>query len=141
MQAQLAQGILVVLQFDDLAAGGGAEAVAVGHHQGAAALDELGQLGIVDLAAHDGDSGPEGGLLVGLAGLQFLQGLPQIGENQVLGTGIGHQVQHVELIPGDDGVIGLAHFADLADDAADLVMLGHGGADGVVGGVHAVAVF
>ena len=138
VQADLGQGVLVVPEVDDLPSGGGAKAVAVGHHQRAAALDELGQVGVVDLAAHDGNSGAEGGLGVGLAGLQLLQRLPQVGEDQLLGAGEAHQIQHVELIAGDNGVIGLTHLADLADDGADLIMLGHRLADGGVGGIHAV---
>ena len=117
VQADLGQGVLVVPEVDDLPPGGGAEAVAVGHHQRAAALDRLG---------------------VGLAGLQLLQRLPQVGEDQLLGAGEAHQVQHMELIAGDNGVIGPTHLADLADDGADLVMLCHRLADGGVGGIHAV---
>ena len=136
MQADLGEGVLVVLQLDDLAAGGGAEAVAVGDHQCAAALDELGQAGIVDLGADDGHSCAEGALLVGLAGLQLGQRLSQVGQDQGLGAAVGDQVQHMELIAGDHRVVGLAHLADLGDDAADLVVLLHSLADGGVRSVN-----
>ena len=43
----------------------------------------------------------------------------------------------MELIARDDGVLGLAHLADLGDDLADLVVLGDGLAQGFVGGVNA----
>ena len=119
-------------------AGQRAEAVAVGYHQRAAAFDELRQIGVIDLAAHDGDSGPEGGLGVGLALLQLLQRFPQVREDQVLGTGEAHQIQHMELVARDNGIFGLAHLADLADDGTDLVVLRHGLADGGIGGIHTV---
>ena len=45
----------------------------------------------------------------------------------------------MELIARDDGIVRLAHLADLRKDAADLVVLRHGLADGGVGGVHPVA--
>ena len=44
----------------------------------------------------------------------------------------------MELIAGDDRVVGLAHLADLGDDGADLIMYLHRFADGGVGGIHAV---
>ena len=94
-------------------------------------------MGIVDLGTDDGNAGAEGILGVGLASLQLLQGLPQVGQDQSLGAGVGHQVQHMELIAGDDGVLGLAHLADLGDDPADLVVLLHSLADGGVGDVGA----
>ncbi len=137
MAADLRQRGLVVLELDDLAAGRGAEAVTVGHDQRADVLNELGELGIVDLGADDGDAGAEGGLGVGLAGLELLQRLLQVGEDQLGGTHIAHQTDHVELVAGDDRVLGLAHLADLLDDAAHLVMLGHSRADRFIGDVRA----
>ena len=138
MAADLLQSGLVVVELDDLPAGGGAVAVAIHHHHGAAVLQHLGQAGVVDLAAYHGHTGPVPGLGIGFALLQLLQRLPEVGEDQVLGAGVAHQVQHVELVAGDDGVLRLAHLADLGDDAADLVVLGHRLADGLVGGVHPV---
>ena len=137
MQADLGQGGLVVLELDDLAAGRGAEAVAVRDNQSAAALDELGEVVVVDLGADDGDSRTVGVDLVGFALSQLLQRLAQVGQNQALGTRVGDQVEHMELIAGDDGVVRLAHLGDLGEDPADLVMLLNGFADGLIGGVDA----
>ena len=39
VHADLGQGVLIVLQLDDLPPGSGAEAVSVGHYQSDAALD------------------------------------------------------------------------------------------------------
>ena len=125
VHADLWQGVLIVLQLNDLPTGGGAEAVPVGHYQCAAALDKLRQLRVVDLAAHDGHAGTEGGLGIRLALFQLRQRLSQVRQDQVLGTGKAHQVQHVELIAGDDRVFLLAQLADLADDGTDLVVLLH----------------
>ena len=138
MQTDLAQSVLVVLELDDLAAGSGAEAVAVGHDQSAAALDELGELRIVDLGADYRNAGTERRLLVGLALLQLLQGLTQVRQDESLRTGVGNEVDDVELIAGDDGVLCLAHLCHLGDDGADLVVLCDCLTDSGVGGVHTV---
>ena len=125
VHTDLGQGVLIVLQLNDLPTGGGAEAVPVGHHQCAAALDELRQLRVVDLAARDEYARPVARFRVRLARAQLLQRLSQVRQDQVLGTGKAHQVQHVELIAGDDRVFLLAQLTDLADDGTDLVVLLH----------------
>ena len=138
MTADLSESVFLVVELDDLAAGGGTEAVTVGNHQSAAVLNELGEAGVVHLGADYSHAGAEGADGIGLSLLQLCQSLAELGENEVLGAGVGDQVEHVELVTGDDGVFGLTHLADLADDAADLVMLLNSLADGSVGGINTV---
>ncbi len=136
MPADLRQRVLVVVELDELAPGRRAEAVAVGDHQRPAALDELRQVRVVDLGAHNRHAGAPGVLPVGAAVLQLLQRLAQVRQDLALGTDVGHEVDDVELVAGDDRVRALAHLADLLNDAADLVVLGHRAADGRVRGVR-----
>ena len=57
-----------------------------------------------------------------------------------MGADLADQLDDVELVAGDVGVIGLAEIADLGDYAADLVVVLDGLAHGGVGGVDAVLV-
>ena len=133
-------GIHTLGQVDDLAALHGAVAVAVAHDAGAAALHQLGEIGIVVLGAGQDDLAAELLLQIGLAGLELLRGLPQIGQNQVLGTCQRHQLDHMELIAGDGGVVQLAVVADLVDETGNLVLLLDSGADRIVRHVDAEVV-
>ena len=139
MEIVAADGVesgLARLNDDLLPAGEAAEAVPVGHHHGAAALDQLGKLRVVHLGAHQGHSGPEGEFRLRLTGLQLLQGLLQIGQDQVMGADLAHQLDHMELIAGDGRVWQLAVIADLGDDAGDLVVILDGLFHGLLGHVH-----
>ena len=132
-----AQRALAFLQHDGHAALHSAVAEAVADHQGAAALDELGEVGVIVLGAGQNHLAAEVLLVVGLAGLHLLGSLPQVGQNQFLGADQAHQLDHMELIAGDGGVIQLAVVADLVDEAADLVVLLDGLDQRFVGNVDA----
>ena len=132
------KNVLVGLHDYLIAAGDGAEAVAVGHNIRAAALKEFGEVGIVYLAAGDHNAGAERELWLRLAGLDLLQRLAQVGEYQILGTCEADELDNVELIARDGRIRELAHIADLGDDAADLVVLLNGGAQLLLREVHAV---
>ena len=125
MAADLGQNIFLVIEFDDLAAGRGAEAVTVGNHQGAAAFNELGEVVVVDFGADDRYTGTVRILPVGLSGLDLFQSLTQVRQNLALGTYIGHKVQHMELITRNNRILSLAELANFGDDFADFVMLFH----------------
>ena len=135
--ADRGEGVLAVLNLDLLAAGQGAEAVAVGHDHGAAHLDELRELGIVDLGAGEHHAGAEGELRLGLALFELGERLLQIGEDQIVRADLAHELNHVELIAGDGRIVELAQIADLGDDAAELVEPLDRGAERLVGGVDA----
>ena len=137
MAADLTQDVFLVVELDDLAARRAAEAETVGHDQRAAALDELRQAGIVDLAADDGNAGTVRALGVRLALFELSERLAQVGQDERLRAGVAHEVEDVELIARDDRVIELAHLSDLADDLTDLVVLGDRLAQRLVGGVNA----
>ena len=130
-------GIDALGQVDDLSRLHRAVAVTVADDAGAAALDELGEIGIVVLGAGQDHLAAELLLQVGLAGLHLLGSLTQVGQDQILGTRQGDQLDHVELIAGDGWVVQLAVVADLVDETGDLVLLLDGLADGLVGDVDA----
>ena len=132
------EGALAVQNLDLLAAGEAAEAVAVGHHHGAAALDELGELGIVHLAAHQQHTGAEGEAGLRLSRLQLLQGLLEIGQDELVGADLADQLDHMELVAGNIGVVRLAVGTDGLDDGADLVVVVDGGAQALFGDVHTI---
>ena len=136
--ADLRECVLGIGELYLLSAGEGAVAVAVGDHQCAAALDELDELGIVDLRADNDNADTVVLLGVGLAAFYLLKRLAQIWEDESLGAGVADQNQNGVLIAGDGRDIQLAQLAYLGEDAADLIVLAHGGADGVVRGVDAV---
>ena len=117
-----------------------AVAVAVRHHQGAAAFDKLGKVRVVVLAAGQQDLAAVLGSGVRLTGLQLLQRLAELVDDQVLGTGQGHQVDDMVLIAGDGGHVQLAVIADSLHNTAELVVALDGLAQGLVRGVHAVIV-
>lgn len=135
-----AQGRFALPDLDGLAGLHGAVAVPVGHHQCAAALDQLGEVRVVVLAAGQQHLAAVGGLGVRLAGAQLLQRLPQLVDDEVLGTGQRHQIDHMELVPGDGGVVQLAVVSDLLHDAAQLVVALDGLENGLVRRVHAVVI-
>ena len=70
MAAKLSEGGLFIIELNDLSARSRAVAVTVGAYKCAAAFDKLGEVGIVDLASDDRDSGAEPGLRIGLTGLE-----------------------------------------------------------------------
>ncbi|CCX45500.1 unknown [Firmicutes bacterium CAG:103] len=142
VQVVAADGVkrgLAVLDLDALTAREAAEAVAVGHDHGAAALEELRELGIVDLGAGDHDARAEGEFRLGLALFDLGKRLLQVREDQVVRADLAHELDDVELIAGNGRVGQLAEVADLGDDIAQLVELLDGRAHGGIGGVHAVA--
>jgi hypothetical protein len=112
--------------------------VAVGHDERAAVLDELREIRVVVLRAGEQHLAAVGGLQVGLAGLQLLERLAQVGQDQVFGAAEADQLDERELEARDGGLLELAEAADLGHDAAEFVVLADGGADGLVGGVGAV---
>ena len=128
----------VGVEMNFLAAGLGAEAEAVDHDERARLLHELGKAGVVDLAADDGDLHAEVRLGVRLAAAQLLERLAELINDEVLRAAVAHEVENVVLIACDARVFLLAQLADLGQDAADLVVLGHGLAQRVVRHVHAV---
>ena len=130
---------LAVADLDALAAREAAEAVAVGHDHRAAGLEELRELGIVDLGAGDHDARAERELRLGLALFDLGERLLQVREDQVVRADLAHELDDVELIAGNGRVGQLAEVADLGDDIAQLVELLDGRAHGGIGGVHAVA--
>ena len=137
MLGDAAQRALALLEHDGNAALDGAVAEAVAHDERAAALDELGEVGVVVLRASQYDLAAEFLLQVGLAGLELLGRLAQIREDEVLRADEGDELDHMELIARDRGVVQLAVVADLVDQTADLVVLLDGLADRVVGDVDA----
>ena len=142
VQVVAADGVkrgLAVLDLDALTAREAAEAVAVGHDHGAAGLEELRKLGIVDLGAGDHDARAEGEFLLGLALFDLGERLLEVREDQVVRADLAHELDDVELIAGNGRVGQLAEVADLGDDIAQLVELLDGRAHGGIGGVHAVA--
>ena len=69
---------------------------------------------------------------------QLLERLAQLINDEVFRAAVAHEVENVVLIACDARVFLLAQLADLGQDAADLVVLGHGLAQRVVRHVHAV---
>ena len=134
------QGRLPLPDLDGLAGLHGTVAVAVSHHQRAAALDELGEVRVVVLAAGQQHLTAVLRSGVRLTGLQLLQCIPQLVDDEIFGTGRGHQIDDVELVAGDGGLVQLAVFADGLHDAAQLVVLLDGLAQRLVGGIHAVVI-
>ena len=100
-----------------------------------AALDELGEAGVVAFAAGEHYLAAEPGLWLRLARAQLLRRLAQVGQYQILGTHQRHELYHVELIAGDVGVGVPPVAADLRYQAADLVVLPDGAQQRLVGGV------
>ena len=78
--ADLRECVLGIGELYLLSAGEGAVAVAVGDHQCAAALDELDELGIVDLRADNDNADTVVLLGVGLAAFYLLKRLAQVRE-------------------------------------------------------------
>ena len=135
------QNVLALLERDLLAAGHRAEAVAVGHDHAAGHLEHFRELGVIDLAAGDEDARAVPRLRVGLALAQLLQRLAQVRQDEVLRARLCAQLDDVELIPRDDGVVRHAQLVHLRDDAAHLVELLDGLAQLFLREVHAVDLF
>ena len=89
--ADLRECVLGIGELYLLSTGEGAVAVAVGDHQCAAALDELDELGIVDLRADNDNADTVVLLGVGLAAFYLLKRLAQVGEDESLGAGVADQ--------------------------------------------------
>ena len=123
MQADLRKYVVGVVEFNDLASRRGAEAVAVGNNERAAAFDELREHGIVDLTADDGNAGTVPRLRIDLALFDLGQGLAQVRQNERFRAGVGDKVENVVLVAGDGRILLLAHLTDLGKDAAYLVVL------------------
>ena len=134
------EGRLAAVDLDLLPAGEGAEAIAICHHHGTAALQQLGKFRVVDLASGQHDTGTEGEFRLRPACFQLRQRLLQIRQDQVMGTDLTHQDDDVVFIAGDDRVFRLAEVADLRDDPAETVVLFNGGTNRIVIGIHAEAV-
>ena len=117
------QRSFALLNGDGLAGLDCAVAVTVTHDLCAAALDELGEIGVVVLGACEHDLAAERPLLVGLAGLHFLCGLAQVGQNEILRANEGNKLDNMELVAGDGRVLKLAVIADLVYELADLIVL------------------
>ena len=132
VQAELRKYVIGIVELNDLTARRGAEAVTVGNHERAAVFDELGEHGIVDLAADDGDTGAVPGLRVDLALFDLGKRLTQVRQDERLRAGVGDEIENVVLVAGDGRVFQLAHLADLGKDAADLIVLFHGFAQRLV---------
>ena len=137
MQAELRKYVVGVVELNDLAARRGAEAVAVGNYERAAVFNELGEHGIVDLAADDGNTGAVPGLCIDLALFDLGKRLAQVRQDKRLRAGVGDQIENVVLVAGDGRIFHLAHLADLGKDAADFVVLLHGLAQRLVRRVRA----
>ena len=107
---------------DLLPAGEAAEAVAIRHHHGAAHLQKLGELGIVDLAARHHHAGAEREYRLRLPRLQLLQRLLQIGQDQVVGADLTDQHDHMVLVTGDGRIFQLSEIPDGGNRAAKPVV-------------------
>ena len=125
--------LLAFLDDDGDTALDSAVAVTVGNDFRAAALDELGEVGVVVLGTGKDDLAAERPAVVGLAGLELLGGLAQVGEDKALRADLADKLDDVELIAGDGGVIKLAVVADLVYQAADLIVALDGLHDGLIG--------
>ena len=134
------EGRLALLYFDLLPAWEAAEAVAIRHHHGAAHLDELGELRVVDLAARQRHTGAEREHRLRTPRLQLRQRILQIGQDQVVGTDLAHQHDHMVLVPGDGRVFQLPEIADSRDDPAEAIVALYRLPQRRIGHVHAVVV-
>ena len=115
-----------------------AEAETVDHDERTRILDELGEAGVVDLAADDGDLHAKARLYIGLALAQLLERLAELADDEIFRAAVAHKVQDVVLVARDARVFLLAELTDLSQDAADLVVLGDRLAQRIVRHVHAV---
>ena len=133
-----AQRRLPVENFDLLAAGQAAVAIAVGHDHGAAVLDELRERRIVDLAAGHDQAHAEPRLRVRLAALELGERLLEIRQDPLVRAHLAHELDDMELITRDDGIGRLAQVADLGDDAGNFVVISDRFENRLVGDVDAV---
>ena len=113
-----------------------AEAVAVGHHHGAAALDQLREIRIIDFGAgqHHADTERELGFRLSLfhLGERFLQ----IRQDQVMRADLADQLDHMEFIAGDRRVFKLPEFPDGRDRLRQFVKLCDGFAHRFFRNIH-----
>ena len=137
MAGNRGQRLLAVLDHDGSAGLHSTVAVTVTDDFGAAAFDQLGELGVIVLGAGQNDLAAERALLIGLAGLELLGSFLQHREDQFLRADQRAELDDLELIARDGRVIELAVVADLVDDRADLVMQVDGLHKGLVGDVDA----
>ena len=135
--ADLDESGLLVVQLYHFPAGEHAEAEAVERYERACILEHAGKVGVVHLGADDAHTAAVPGLRVDLAVADFLQGLLQVGQDELLRTAEAYHVDDVELVAGDGRILELAELAYLRYDPADLVVAGHGITQSGVGNVHA----
>jgi hypothetical protein len=109
--------------------------VTVADDFGAAAFDQLGELGVIVLGAGQNDLAAERALLIGLAGLEFLGRFLQHREDQFLRADQRAELDDLELIARDGRVVELAVITDLIDDRADLIVQVDGLHERLVGDV------
>ena len=133
-----AQRRLPVENFDLLAAGQAAVAVAVSHDHRAAVLDELRERGVVDLAAGHDQTHTEPRLRVRLAALELGERLLEVRQDALVRAHLTHELQHVKFIARDDGVRRLAQVADLGHDAGNFVVVADRRTDRLIGDVNTV---
>ena len=138
LSADLGQRVLVVRQRDRVAARERTVAEAVGTDIGAGLLDELNEVNIIDLGADDDHTRAVRIFLVRTAGLELLERLLELVDEQILRRDIGRECDDVELIARNARVGPLAVLADGADELAHAVVLGDGLADGRVRDVDAI---
>ena len=137
MAGDRGQRLLAVLDLDGSTGLHSTVAVTVADDFGAAAFDQLGELGVVVLGAGQNDLAAERTLLVGLAGLELFGRFLEHREDQFLRADQRAELDDLELIARDGRVIELAVIADLVDDRADLVVQVNGLHKGFVGDVDA----
>ena len=92
------QRLLAVLDLDGHTRLHSTIAVTVADDFGAAAFDQLGELGIIILRAGQNDLAAERALLIGLAGLELLSRFLQHGEDQILRADLRAELDHMELV-------------------------------------------
>ena len=131
------EGALALGYLYPLAAREAAEAVAVGDDHGAAALDELREVGVVYLAAGEDNPGAVGELRLGLAVPYLLERLLEVGQDKIVRAGLAHELYHMELVAGYRRVRQLAEIAYLGDHVAELVEVLDGLPHGLLGDVDA----
>ena len=117
------EGRFTLSDFDLLPARDRAEAVAVSDDAGAAELEQLGELGVVDLRTGQDDSGAE--FRFGIRGpvADLFERFAQIRQDQPVRTDFTDELDEVELIARDRRVVEFPEVPDLGDDGTDFVVV------------------